>query len=52
VSVSEVPEVDDRLFPSAPSGRRRFGGDAGRFALPDDFDEPLADIVDMFSAEG
>jgi hypothetical protein len=50
--VSEVPEVDDSLVPSAPNGRRRFGGDAGRFAIPDDFDEPLADILDMFCAEG
>ena len=34
-----------KLVPIAPSGARTFGTDRGRFAVPDDFDEPLPDAV-------
>jgi antitoxin (DNA-binding transcriptional repressor) of toxin-antitoxin stability system len=33
-----------RLVPARPTpGRRTFGFDRGRFAVPDDFDAPLPD---------
>ena len=34
-----------RLVPVAPSGRRRFGVDRGRFEVPEDFDAPLPEDV-------
>jgi prevent-host-death family protein len=38
-----------KFVPIAPSGQRRLGQDAGRFAVPDDFDEELPpDVLDAF----
>jgi prevent-host-death family protein len=34
-----------RLVPAAPVTDRALGVDAGRFVVPDDFDEPLPDEV-------
>jgi prevent-host-death family protein len=38
-----------RLVPMQPPTKRTFGGDHGRFVVPDDFDEPLpADLLEAF----
>lgn len=34
-----------RLVPLSPAPRRQFGMDAGKFKVPDDFDDPLPDEV-------
>ena len=34
-----------RLVPAIPRSGQRLGLDAGRFVVPDDFDEPLPDHV-------
>jgi prevent-host-death family protein len=40
-----------RLVPAGERRLRSFGGDAGAFTVPDDFDSPLADeIVAAFEA--
>jgi prevent-host-death family protein len=38
-----------KLVPIAASGQRRLGQDAGRFTVPDDFDEELPpEVLDAF----
>lgn len=38
-----------RLVPIHTDAPREFGKDAGRFVVPDDFDEPLAEVESLFS---
>ena len=39
-----------RLIPASSGGKRGFGTDRGRFAVPEDFDAPLpAAVVESFS---
>ena len=40
-----------RLVPVRPTAKRRLGEDAGRFVVPDDFDEPLdEDLLTAFES--
>lgn len=49
VVITRRGEEVARLVPVAPPRLRVFGMDEGRFAVPDDFDEPLdEEILDLF----
>ena len=45
VVITRRGEEVARLVPARESGSRRFGMDAGRFEVPDDFDSPLSEAV-------
>jgi prevent-host-death family protein len=45
VEISRGGEPVARLVPIHPRRTRQLGVDAGRFRVPDDFDEPLPDDV-------
>lgn len=45
ITITRRGEEVARLVPARAGGTRRFGVDRGRWVVPDDFDQPLADHV-------
>ncbi len=45
VTIAKAGKPVARLVAIGPVGRRILGADAGRFVVPDDFNEPLPDDV-------
>jgi prevent-host-death family protein len=43
ITIAKAGKPVARLIPAGASGERRLGLDAGRFAIPDDFNEALPD---------
>ena len=45
ITIAKAGKPVARLIPAGASGERRLGLDAGRVAIPDDFNEPLPDAM-------
>ena len=45
ITITSRGEEVARLVAASPRAKREFGTDAGKYTVPDDFDEPLPDDI-------